>query len=359
MKFLIVSLRYLGDCLLAAALAPALKSRFPKAQVDMLTFRDNASILEGINAIDHVITVDRHPNKFTQICNHLTSWNKYDWALITMNSTRSVLYGYFSAKRQIIGRPNSSLEELWKRIIITDQITYSRGQILEMLQPLLKPILCADIPLLTPICPDRELSSELKATLLRLGHYIVCQCNSCYQDKNWSVKKWIELTTRLITSGYSICFTGGVNDITYLHQIIEKLPKEKTFIAAGQASFGQTARIIQNAVAYIGVDTATSHVAAATGIPCICLYGPTAVDIWGPAPKNGQSSPYSKHLGIQTVGNVTIVRRDDADTPCSGCSRHLCAHHNPPQLSRCMQSISVEKVWNALYRYTPIRSIPL
>lgn len=228
-----------------------------------------------------------------------------------------------------------------------------------MLQPLLKPILCADIPLLTPICPDRELSSELKATLLRLGHYIVCQCNSRYQDKNWSVKKWIELTTRLITSGYSICFTGGVNDITYLHQIIEKLPKEKTFIAAGQASFGQTARIIQNAVAYIGVDTATSHVAAATGIPCICLYGPTAVDIWGPAPKNGQSSPYSKHLGIQTVGNVTIVRRDDADTPCSGCSRHLCAHHNPPQLSRCMQSISVETVWNALYRYTPIRSIPL
>ena len=200
MKFLIVSLRYLGDCLLAAALAPALKSRFPKAQVDMLTFRDNASILEGINAIDHVITVDRHPNKFTQICNHLTSWNKYDWALITMNSTRSVLYGYFSAKRQIIGRPNSSLEELWKRIIITDQITYSRGQILEMLQPLLKPILCADIPLLTPICPDRELSSELKATLLRIGHYIVCQCNSRYQDKNWSVKKWIELTTRLITS---------------------------------------------------------------------------------------------------------------------------------------------------------------
>lgn len=42
MKFLIVSLRYLGDCLLAAALAPALKARFPDAQIDMLTFKDNA-----------------------------------------------------------------------------------------------------------------------------------------------------------------------------------------------------------------------------------------------------------------------------------------------------------------------------
>lgn len=359
MKFLIVSLRYLGDCLLAAALAPALKARFPKSQIDMLTFRDNVSILEGINAIDNVIGVDRHPNKLLQACSHLVSWNSYDWALITMNSTRTVLYGYFAAKRQVMGKTSSSLEEFWKRILITNKVPNINGQIPKQLKPLLKPIFNTDGPNLFPVRPDRELSSELKAHLLTLGPYVVCQCNSRYQDKNWSIEKWIELTSRLITSGYNICFTGGPSDIAYLRQITERLPKEKTFIAAGQASFGQTARIIQNAVAYIGVDTATSHVAAATGIPCICLYGPTEVDIWGPAPKNGQSSPYSKHLGIQTVGNVTIVRRDDADTPCSGCTRHLCAHHNPPQLSRCMQSISVDKVWNALYRYTPIGAIPL
>lgn len=100
MKFLIVSLRYLGDCLLAAALAPALKARFPDAQIDMLTFKDNAPILEGIQDISHVIGVEHHPNKFVQACSHLASWNKYDWALITMNSTRTVLYGYFAAKHQ-------------------------------------------------------------------------------------------------------------------------------------------------------------------------------------------------------------------------------------------------------------------
>ena len=57
MKFLIVSLRYLGDCLLAAALAPALKARFPDAQIDMLTFKDNAPILEGVQDISHVIAL--------------------------------------------------------------------------------------------------------------------------------------------------------------------------------------------------------------------------------------------------------------------------------------------------------------
>ena len=117
MKFLIVSLRYLGDCLLAAALAPALKARFPDAQIDMLTFKDNAPILEGIQDISHVIGVEHHPNKFVQACSHLASWNKYDWALITMNSTRTVLYGYFAAKHQVMVRPYPSLEELWKQIL--------------------------------------------------------------------------------------------------------------------------------------------------------------------------------------------------------------------------------------------------
>ncbi len=145
-------------------------------------------------------------------------------------------------------------------------------------------------------------------------------------------------------------------EILTISKITEALPPQKTFIAAGHASFGQTSRIIVGAVAYIGVDTATSHIAAATGIPCVCLYGPTPVDTWGPAPKCGQSTPYSNDLDIQTVGNVTVVRRDNTDIPCSGCTRHLCAHYNPPQLSRCMQSISVEKVWNALCCHTPIGS---
>lgn len=238
MKFLIVSLRYLGDCLLAAALAPALKARFPDAQIDMLTFKDNAPILEGVQDISHVIGVEHHPNKFVQACSHLASWNKYDWAFITMNSTRTVLYGYFAAKHQVMVRPYPSLEELWKRILITDQIDFVGGQILERTQPLLGPLFKGTAPKLCPIYPDRELSTDLQAKLHMLGSYVVCQCNSRYQDKNWGIEKWIELAHLLMTAGHGICFTGGSGDIDYLLKITEALPPQKTFIAAGHASFG-------------------------------------------------------------------------------------------------------------------------
>ena len=102
MKFLIVSLRYLGDCLLAAALAPALKARFPDAQIDMLTFKDNAPILEGVQDISHVIGVEHHPNKFVQACSHLASWNKYDWAFITMNPKSRSKPSRYSSENDVL-----------------------------------------------------------------------------------------------------------------------------------------------------------------------------------------------------------------------------------------------------------------
>lgn len=63
-----------------------------------------------------------------------------------MNSTRTVLYGYFAAKHQVMVRPYPSLEELWKRILITDQIDFVGGQILERTQPLLGPFFKGNSP---------------------------------------------------------------------------------------------------------------------------------------------------------------------------------------------------------------------
>lgn len=47
MKVLIVSTLYLGDCLIAAGLAAPIKTYLPEAEVHMLTFESNRSILEG------------------------------------------------------------------------------------------------------------------------------------------------------------------------------------------------------------------------------------------------------------------------------------------------------------------------
>ena len=348
MKILIVSLRYLGDCLLAAALAPAIKEKLPDAQVDLLTFKDNRGILEGISAIDNVIGVEHPPNKLRQALDHIRSWNSYDWALATMNSNRATFYSWASAKHQVMPQKEDAAKNFWIHMLVSQFIPWAPGHLLDTFTSLAEPVV-GPIPPLKPVAPDAPLSAALTKLLTPLGAYVVCHPCSRYQDKNWSKNEWRKLFGKILENGKGICLTGGLSafERDYIREISAGFPSDKVVSIAGKASFGQTGRLIRNARAFVGVDTATAHVAAATGTPSFFLFGPTSARVWGPSPKDGRPAQFSGLQDIQTVLNVTIIRQDELK-PCDGCSNHRCAHFDPPELSRCMQSISAEKVWRAL-----------
>jgi heptosyltransferase-3 len=46
---------------------------------------------------------------------------------------------------------------------------------------------------------------------------------------------------------------------------------------AGHASWSQLASLLHKAAFFAGVDTAAMHLAAATGCPAVCLFGPSPV----------------------------------------------------------------------------------
>ena len=46
------------------------------------------------------------------------------------------------------------------------------------------------------------------------------------------------------------------------------------------------AGILRNCRAYLGHDTGVSHLAAACGVPCLLLFGPTAPEVWAPCNPN-------------------------------------------------------------------------
>ena len=102
MRVLIVSMRYLGDCVVAAALARSVKEKMPDAEVWMLTFRRNLSILEGIESLDGVIGVEAKPSYLKQIRELIRLKGTFDWAIVTHGSTRATLYGGFAGKRVVM-----------------------------------------------------------------------------------------------------------------------------------------------------------------------------------------------------------------------------------------------------------------
>lgn len=100
MKIVIVSTRYLGDCLLSAALSRPIKAKFPDALVDIITFCGNETILENISSVDHVITMPKNLSPLGIIRKFIQKHNYYDWALITQTSDRALFPGLWISKNQ-------------------------------------------------------------------------------------------------------------------------------------------------------------------------------------------------------------------------------------------------------------------
>ena len=102
---------------------------------------------------------------------------------------------------------------------------------------------------------------------------------------------------------------------------------------------------------FIGVDTSVTHLAAATGIKVIAIYGPTNPVKWGPWPATVNSSQdvrwRSASITPQHLGNVSLIQGHQSCIPCGqeGCDKHL------QSTSECLLTLSAEKVITEVDRF--------
>lgn len=349
MNFAIVSMRYFGDCLIAASLSKTLKSRFPESQVAVLTFKRNIPILEGIPSIDERIAVADHAALPVVLTEIQRLWNKFDWAIGTTSSTRSLAYTAGIGKQQTFFRIGGGYRSFWKHLLISNEIPEPQGHVLDRMGALLQPFAGKDC-FVEPVAPYAPLPTQL-AEHLAERPYVVLHTSSQFSDKDWPLNGWRTIASRLIENGYRIAFTGGnaQKEKEKIEQIANGFNPKTVVKLAGKLTFGQTSALIQHAKAYVGVDTSTSHIAGATGTPSIILFGHSPIEKWGPAPKNGARN-WSTALPLQRSGNVSLIRnaRFINCQKCRSRKEGICPHSSDPQLAECLQTLPIDAVWNEL-----------
>jgi heptosyltransferase-3 len=138
-----------------------------------------------------------------------------------------------------------------------------------------------------------------------------------------------------------IVLTGGNDpaELDYVQRLAAGM--QSALNLAGRLTLNECACVIARAKAYVGPDTALTHMAAALGVPTIVLFGPTNAVKWGPWPRGHtpQTNPW-RRIGSQRAGNVTLLQGAGACVPCGleGCRREVSS------FSDCLQSLPVEKV---------------
>jgi heptosyltransferase III len=201
------------------------------------------------------------------------------------------------------------------------------------------------------VIPPSDVSAEqvldhLLAFDWRSQSYVVLHPFPMWRYKRWTEAGWQNLGKYLIAAGKKVVITGGggEDERACCTLLAVQLGPQATSLA-GRTSFGVMSTLLAHASAYIGPDTATTHLAAACGIPTLALYGPSNPIKWGPWPKDciAAPSPWEMSAPYQKHGNVLLLQGVGSCVPCreEGCDRHRNSE------SRCMTEMSSARVISA------------
>jgi heptosyltransferase-3 len=119
--------------------------------------------------------------------------------------------------------------------------------------------------------------------------------------------------------------------------LLDGLDTARLHSVQGRLSLAELADLIRHARLFVGVDTATTHIAAATGTPTVAIFGPTDPVIWGP----WGGTRYEKVAHVQRHGSVRLIQNPAlACVPCQqeGCDRHQASR------SDCLDTLAPARV---------------
>lgn len=155
---------------------------------------------------------------------------------------------------------------------------------------------------------------------------LLALCPGCKKPGNsWPIENFLDIAERLRDlQRFEIILIGGPAERGLADFLRDGLGGEALH-AAGCFSVTESAALLSRCSLLIGLDTGTSHLAAAVGVPCVVVQSANSFP--------GHWDPLGDHH--------KVIR---ADVPCAGCLLQSCPVEDHP----CMNKLSVDLVWNAV-----------
>lgn len=339
-RALVVSLRFLGDALLSTPLAHALRRRWPDCSVDMLVFAGTEGMFEGNGDVSQVIAVPERTSAADMLRRLRSLWRRYDLAVIAQTGTRPFVFGWAAGRYRVGLVSTERGKSWWKQALLHRHAPFDmRGARVLENQRIAELVGCEGVPQV--VAPTAGWNADDLARELGFDareRYAVVHPSPRWRYKQWPREGWHALLRSLVVQGMRVVVTGGPGEAerAYLDALFGNAGLQGVQRRDGRWSLAQTADVLRRAALYVGVDTATTHLAAACGTPTVALFGPTDPGIWGPWPAH-DGAPYERAASRQRRGNVLLLQNAAfACVPCQleGCerrrdSRSLCLEQLP------------------------------
>jgi heptosyltransferase-3 len=347
-RVLVTKLRHHGDVLLASPVFAALKAHAPHLEVDALVYRETGSLLANHPAIANVFAVDREWKRqgaLAQARDELRllgglRHRNYDLLVHLSEHPRGAWLRRLLGIRHAVAPRRDDPPALW-RGSFTHFYALPRGSrrhTVELNLDALRRIgvhpddAAKRLVLVPGAAADARIDEVMHAHGLVRGSFIQLHPGSRWLFKCWPAGRVAELIARLAQEDERVVLTGAPD------------PRERALIEtilggvtapvvnlAGQLDLCELAALTGRAKAFVGVDSAPMHIAAAMGTPAVALFGPSGEVEWGP-----------------WMAVHRIVASDAH--PCRPCGNDGCGGS---KVSDCLTTLPVSRVHAALRELAP------
>lgn len=169
------------------------------------------------------------------------------------------------------------------------------------------------------------------------GNYIVFFPGASWHGRQWPLKNFAELASRLHTElGWPFVLCGGYGDIELVEQLGVALTVPFVNLA-GKTSLAELAGVICNSRMLISNETSAVHIAAAVGTPTVCVLG---------GGHHGRFVPYPSDLpGIKPLVAAHPM-------PCFNCNWKCSQQYEETDSVPCIQKIDIHRILSLAIRIT-------
>lgn len=348
-KVLVYLFGSLGDTLVAIPALRAVRRNFPQAELIVLHDTQSAGIVRASQVIpdelcDGYLSYENQTGRKNKISAYYRLWSKlrkesFDavvYLVISERPARSVrrdkLFFRACGIRRLIGFHSFAKEDLYPvdghgHPALTEHEAVRKLKRLE-----LDYLKIAEEDLRLPLLDFsleeiQKIKNWLAARRKKNAARLIAIAPGCKSEANlWALDNFVELGRKLSeTEDCELVIVGGKIERELGEQLISAWGEGIN--AAGELTVRESGVLLSLCDLYVGLNTGTTHLAAAVGTPCLGIYGEHN--------NPGQWYP----LG----GGHTIVFHP---VECAGCHLFVCPFENHP----CMKKIPVEAVWQNLQK---------
>jgi predicted lipopolysaccharide heptosyltransferase III len=283
-KILVIQLKRIGDLILTTPALRALRRRFPDARVTIAIERGSRELLPALTSLDETLVYARG-NSNARVWRRLIL-GTFDVCLDFTGSDRSLLFSILSKSRQRIAfTPKSRLKAMLYNKLVDSPVRkhHTIDHYLHLLRPLDVDAVDEPIALDLPAWCEKK-SRQIMAESRLTPPFIIVHPGAARAEKYWLPERWAEVITVCSADvGLSVAITGSEDSYEQAHiKRIREFLRIPHIDLSGRTDLLTLAALARKARLFLSVDSAPMHLAAASQVPQIALFGPTNPFHWRP-----------------------------------------------------------------------------